>query len=70
MLADVICNWKIASFMALDGVTLFLRLNDFVNTRKVVRCSLSIYWREFFSAMAESWKRLNTSNVFSSFIVC
>ena len=24
----------------------------------------------FFSAMAESWKTLKTSNVFSSFIVC
>ena len=42
MLVDVICNWKMASFMALDGVTSFLRLNDFVNTRKGVRCSLSI----------------------------
>ena len=28
------------------------------------------YWREFFSAMAESWKKMKTSNVFSSFIVC
>ena len=26
-------------------------------------------WRDFFSAMAESWKKLNTSNLFSSFIV-
>ena len=25
--------------------------------------------RDFFSAMAESWKKLNTSNLFSSFIV-
>ena len=30
----------------------------------------SNYWRDFFSAMAESWKKLKTSNVFSSFIVC
>ena len=29
-----------------------------------------MYWREFFSAMAESWKKLKTSNVFSPFIVC
>ena len=26
-------------------------------------------WRDFFSAMAESRKKLNTSNLFSSFIV-
>ena len=27
-------------------------------------------WREFISAMEESWKKLKTSNVFLSFIVC
>ena len=26
--------------------------------------------QDFFSEMAESWKKLKTSNVFSSFIVC
>ena len=26
-------------------------------------------WRDFFSAMAESWKKLKTSNLLSSFIV-
>ena len=26
-------------------------------------------WRDFFSAMAESWKKLKTSNLFSVFIV-
>ena len=26
--------------------------------------------QDFFSAMAESWKKVKTSNVFSSFIVC
>ena len=35
-------------------------LKDVTNTRK--------YWWKFFSAMAESWKKLNTSNVFSLFI--
>ena len=30
----------------------------------------SNFWQEFFSAMAESVKRLMTSNVFSPFIVC
>ena len=30
----------------------------------------SNYWQEFFSAMAESWMKLKTSNEFSSFIVC
>ena len=55
--------------MALDGVTSFLRLKDVTITCKRMRRSLSIGW-EFFSAMAESWKKLKTSNVFSSFIVC
>ena len=30
----------------------------------------SNYWRDFFSALAENWKRLKTSNMFSSLIVC
>ena len=30
----------------------------------------SNYWWELFSAMAKSWMKLKTSNVFSSFIVC
>ena len=29
----------------------------------------SKYWREFFSALAEIWKELETSNLFSSFIL-
>ena len=32
MLADVICYWKMTSFMALDGATLFLRLKEVTNT--------------------------------------
>ena len=28
MLADVICYWKMTSFMTLDGVTSFLRTKD------------------------------------------
>ena len=42
MLADVICYWKMTSFMALDGVTWFLRLKDVTNTCKHMRRSLSI----------------------------
>ena len=42
MLADVICYWKMKSFMALDGVTMFLRLKDVTNTRKGMQHSLSI----------------------------
>ena len=57
------------SLMALDGVTSFLRLKDVTIARKRMGRSLSI-WLEFFSAMAESWKKLKTSNVFSSFIMC
>ena len=69
MLVDVICYWKMTSFMTLDGVTSFLRLKDVTKTWKRLRRSLK-YWREFFSAMAESWKKLKISNVFSSFILC
>ena len=29
----------------------------------------SKYWREFFSAKAESWKKLKTSDLFSLYIV-
>ena len=32
MLADIICYWKMMSFMALDGVMSFLRLKDVTNT--------------------------------------
>ena len=42
MIADVICYWKMTSFMALDGVTSFLRLKDVMNTCKRMRCGLSI----------------------------
>ena len=56
------------SFMAIDGVTSFLCLKDVTITCKHMRRSLK-YWREFFDAVAESWKKLKTSNVFSSFIV-
>ena len=37
MLADVIFYGKMASFMALNGVTSFLRLEDVTNTRKRMR---------------------------------
>ena len=42
MLADVICYWKMTSFMTLDGVTSFLRMKDVTNACKRVRRSLSI----------------------------
>ena len=42
MLADVICYWKMTSFMALDSVTSFLQLKDGTNTRKQMRRSVSI----------------------------
>ena len=57
------------SVMVLDGVTSFKPLKDVTNTCKWY-ATQSIYWWEFFSTMAESWRKLNTSNVFSSFIVC
>ena len=42
MIADVIVYWKMTSFMALDGVTSFLRLKDVTNTCKRMRRGLSI----------------------------
>ena len=42
MLADVICYWKMTSFVALDGETSILRLKDVTNTCKHMRRSLSI----------------------------
>ena len=52
MLVDVICYCKMMSFMALDGVTLFLRLKDVTNTFTRVQHSLtiggnpSVQWRK------------------------
>ena len=52
MLADVICNWKMTSFVVLDGVTSFLRLKNVTNTCKRMRRSLciggssSVQWRK------------------------
>ena len=42
MLADVICYWKMMSFMVFDDVTSFLRLKDITNTCKLMGRSLSI----------------------------
>ena len=47
----------------------FLCLKDVINTCELMRHSPN-YWRELFSAMAESFKKLKTKNVFSPFIVC
>ena len=66
MLSDVICCWKMTSFMALDGVTSFLRLTDVTNTCKQMRCSLSIGW----SSSVQWQKEAEDINVFSLFIVC
>ena len=56
------------SFMALDCVMSFLRLKDVTDTCEMY-ATWSKYWREFFIAKAESWKKLKTSNLFSPFIV-
>ena len=58
------------SFMALDGITSFLRSKDVTIKCKRTRRSLSIGGISSVQAMAESWKKLKTSNVFSSIIVC
>ena len=56
MLPDVICNWKMMSFMALDGVTSFLRLKDVTSTRKRMRHSLSIR-----GSSSEQWGKVGRS---------
>ena len=48
--------------VALDGVTSFLRFLRYIFM--YMYAIQSNYWRDFFSAMAESWKKLKTSNVF------
>ena len=68
---DVSCYCKMTLFIALDGVTsLKLRLKYVVNICTRVRRSLAIGGHSLNGALAESWKKLKTSNVFSSFIVC
>ena len=42
MLVDVICYWKMTSFMTLDRVTSFLHLKDVTKTWKRLLRSLSI----------------------------
>ena len=37
MLADVICYWKMMSFIALDGITTFLHLKDVTIAGKQIR---------------------------------
>ena len=61
MLADIICNWKMTSLMALDGVMSFLSLKDIANTHKGMRRSLSIG-----RSSSVQWREL----VFSSFMLC
>ena len=52
MISDVICYWKMTSFMTLDDVTSFLRLKDVTNACKHMRRSLniggssSVQWRK------------------------
>ena len=56
MLIDFICNWKMMSFMALDSVTAFLRLEEVANTRKQMRHSLSIG-----GSSSVQWRKLRSS---------
>ena len=42
MLADVICNLKMTSFMVLDNVTSFLRMKDVTNINKRMQHSPTI----------------------------
>ena len=64
-LADVNCYCKMTSLMELDSVTLFNTLGNVTNTCKCMQHSPTI--GRIFS-VAESWKKLKNSNVFSSFV--
>ena len=67
MLADIICFCKMTSLVRRCNAVFTLEIRyKYMYTY----ATYSNYWRELFSAMAESWKKLKTSNVFSSFIVC
>ena len=57
------------SVMVVGGETMFLSLKDVTNTCTCKRLQNSQTLRDFFSVMAESWKKLKTSNVVSLFIV-
>ena len=61
MISDVICYWKLTSFVALDVERRYKYMLTYVRW--------SEYWQEFFSAKAESLKKLNTSNLCLSFIM-
>ena len=62
-------SMSMTSVMALDGVMSFSGLKGVTITCKQMRHSQTIGW-DFLSAMVESLKKLKTSNVFTSFIVC
>ena len=56
--------------VALDGVTSFCRLRKTLQILVHVNvCETVQLLKDFFSEMAESWKKLKTSNVFSPVIV-
>ena len=69
MIADVICYWKMTSFMALDDVTSFLRLKDVTNTCKRMRRGLGFGGSSSVQRRKVGSKKLKASNLFSSFIV-
>ena len=50
--------------MALDGVKLF----DAKKIQMLMFVKQSNFWRHFFSAKVESWKKMRTSNMVLSFI--
>ena len=58
------------SIMAVDCVTSFLRFKDTTNTCISMFAKQSNFWWDFFSAMAESWKKLKALNAFLSLTVC
>ena len=59
---------RMTSVIAFDGVTSFQHLKD-VKKGMYKYAKQSEVWLDFYSAMAESWKKPKTSNLFSSFIM-
>ena len=67
-IADFNCYYKMTSAMALDGAMPFLSLKKTLQIQVNV-CDTVQLLVGMCSAMADSWKTLKPSNVFSSFIV-
>ena len=68
MIADVICKWTNDVIHGVRRCNVVFTLERRYKYMKTY-ATWSKCWLEFFGAKAESWKKLKTSILFSSFIV-